>query len=142
MAMSASHVLSAGTIAGAGALRSSGRAASAAAEMRSLSIGQATSFVPQRDAVLRISQGAAWVTLGLGLSNEAGQKAGDVVLQAGQTLQLKAGQSVVLEGKGGESLVYHFPKNQGGQPNLDEQPAKWFSRFQWGKTDGSMLYNI
>ena len=100
MAMSASHVLSAGTIAGAGALRSSGRAASAAAEMRTLALGQANSFVPQRDVVLRVSQGAAWVTLGLGMSNEAGQKAGDVVLQAGQTLQLKAGQSVVLEGKG------------------------------------------
>ena len=131
MAMSASHVLSAGTIAGAGALRSSGRAASAAAEMRTLALGQANSFVPQRDVVLRVSQGAAWVTLGLGMSNEAGQ-----------TLQLKAGQSVVLEGKGAEPLVYHFPKSQGGQPNLDEQPAKWFSRFQWGKTDGSMLYNI
>ena len=142
MAMSASHVLSAGTIAGAGALRSSGRAASAAAEMRTLALGQANSFAPQRDVVLRVSQGAAWVTLGLGMSNEAGQKAGDVVLQAGQTLQLKAGQSVVLEGKGAEPLVYHFPKSQGGQPNLDEQPAKWFSRFQWGKTDGSMLYNI
>ena len=141
MAMSASHVLSAGTVA-AGALRNSGRAASAAAEMRQLAAGQATSFVPKRDVVLRVSQGAAWVTLGLGLSNEGGLKAGDQIVHAGHTMQLKAGQSVVIESKSKEPLVYHFPKDQNGQPNLQEQPAKWFSRFQWGKTDGSMLYNI
>ena len=142
MAMSASHVLSAGTIAAAGAVRASGRAASAAAELRSLPAGQATSFVPKRDVVLRVSQGQAWVTLGLGLSNQGALKAGDQIVQAGQTVLLKAGQSVVVEGKGKESLVYHFPKDQNAQPNLDEKPAKWFSRFQWGKTDGSMLYNI
>ena len=141
MAMSASHVLSAGSIS-AGAVQSSGRAASAAAEMRNLAAGQATSFVPKRDVVLRVSQGAAWVTLGLGMSNEAGLKGGDLILQAGQTVTLKAGQSVVVESKTDQPLVYHFPQGQNGQPNLDEKPAKWFSRFQWGKTDGSMLYNI
>ena len=141
MAMSASHVLSAGTVA-AGALRSSGRAASAAAEMRTLAAGQALSFVPKRDTVLRVSQGAAWVTLGVGMSNEGTLRAGDQIVHAGHTMQLKAGQSVVIESKSKEPLVYHFPKDQNGQPNLQEQPAKWFSRFQWGKTDGSMLYNI
>ena len=140
MAMSASHVLSAGSIAARPARAS--RAASAAAEMRILPTGKAISFVPQRDTVLRISEGTAWVTLGLGLSNEASLQAGDLVLHAGHTVVLKAGQSVVIESKRQDALVYHFPKNQGGQPNLDEQPARWFTRFQWGKTDGSMFYNI
>ena len=34
--------------------------------MRTLAAGQALSFVPKRDTVLRVSQGAAWVTLGIG----------------------------------------------------------------------------
>lgn len=146
MAMSASHVLSAGSIA-ARPMRASGRAATAAAgsvasEMRILPAGKAVSFVPQRDTVLRISEGTAWITLGLGLSNEASLQAGDLVLHAGHSVVLKAGQSVVIESKRQDALVYHFPKNKGGQPNLDEQPARWFTRFQWGKTDGSMFYNI
>ncbi|MEG0920607.1 MAG: DUF2917 domain-containing protein [Comamonas sp.] len=142
MAMTASHVLSAGTIAAAGAVRASGRPASAAAEMCSLPVGQAASFVPRRDVVLRVSKGQAWVTLGVGMTNEGGLKSGDQIVQAGQTMVLKAGQSVVIEGKSQEPLVYHFPKDPNAQPNLLEQKRSWFSRFQWGKTDGSMLYNI
>ncbi len=142
MAMSASHVLSAGSLPATAVVRASGKAASAASELRNLSAGKAISFVPKRDVMLRVSQGAAWVTLGLGLSNEAGLKAGDQILHAGHTLMLKAGQSVVIESKSKEPLVYHFPKDPNGQPNLDEQTTRWYSRFQWGKTDGSMLYNI
>ena len=142
MAMSASHALSAGSLATAGALKSSGRAASAASEMRTLAVGQAMGFVPKRDMVLRVSQGQAWVTLGIGATNEGGLKMGDQIVQAGHPMVLKAGQSGVMESKSQEPLVYHFPKDPAAQANLQEKPASWFSRFQWGKTDGSMLYNI
>ncbi|MFC3216913.1 DUF2917 domain-containing protein [Comamonas sp. JC664] len=102
--------------------------------------GKAVSFVPQRDVVLRISEGTAWVTLGLGLSNEASLQAGDLVLHDGHTVVLKAGQSVVIESKRQDALVYTSQ-----EPG---RPANWMAArtlvhaLQWGKTDGSMLYNL
>ena len=138
MAMSALHLLSAGTLAGA-VRSSSGRAT--VSGLHTLPIGQALSFAPRRDTVFRVSQGQAWITTGVGVINDGAMKNGDQVLQAGQTILLKMGQSVVIEGKGRDPLVYHFPKYASDQPNLEEQPTRWFQRFQWGRTDGSMLFN-
>jgi hypothetical protein len=55
---------------------------------------------PERDSLLRIAQGAAWVTLP--------SQRGDHVLQAGQTLAVCSGEHVVIEDwhAGGAPLHY------------------------------------
>ncbi|MGE8317497.1 MAG: DUF2917 domain-containing protein [Comamonas sp.] len=121
-------------------IAASGRPQAATSDMRTLRAGQALGFVPVRDMVLRVSQGRAWVTLGMG---EGGaMQSGDQILFPGQTMVLKAGQSVVIDSGSAEPLVYHFPRDTWAQDNLQRQSGRWFSRFQWGRADGSMLYNV
>ncbi len=57
-----------------------------------LEAGLATTVQPRQAGVFRISQGPAWVTV-----SGAGAVLGDHVLQAGDSLDLQAGQRLVLE---------------------------------------------
>lgn len=111
-------------------------------DMRTLRAGQALSFVPRRDMVLRVSQGRAWVTLGVGMAQGGAMQSGDQILHPGHTMVLRAGQSVVIDSGSAEPLVYHFPKDIWAQDNLQRGSGRWFARFQWGRADGSMLYNV
>ena len=61
-----------------------------------LACGQALSWTPRRPAVLRVSAGRVWVTLGTGGVAHP-SAAGDRFLEPGETLVVPAGCRVVLE---------------------------------------------
>ena len=65
------------------------RSAARRADRLALPTGRAMALQPHAAAVLRISQGAAWVTLP--------SQPGDHFLQAGDTLHIRAGDRVVME---------------------------------------------
>ncbi|WCM94066.1 DUF2917 domain-containing protein [Acidovorax sp. NCPPB 2350] len=73
-----------------------------------LGTGQAHSLRPRVPMALRIASGRAWVTLDDGPNGAADPAAGDIVLQAGQTLWVAAGQHAVIESLGREPVQYRF----------------------------------
>lgn len=68
--------------------------------------GAAVSLTPRAPMALRIAEGRAWVTLDDGPHGAGGEAAGDVFLQAGQTLWVAQGQRAVVEPLGGQRVQY------------------------------------
>ena len=58
--------------------------------------GHAVGLRPRTDGVLRVAQGRAWVTWGVGVCGH-GNEAGDHVVWCGHSLTVPAGCSVVME---------------------------------------------
>ena len=80
----------------------------AAKDVCTLKPGAAVSFTPGTPRVLRITEGQAWVTLDDGPHGASREAAGDVFLQAGQTLWVAAGQHAVVETLGRQRLQYRW----------------------------------
>jgi len=120
----------------------SSRSQASVSDMRTLRAGQVLGFVPAQDMVLRVSRGRAWVTLGIGQAHGDAMQSGDQIVYPGHTMVLRAGQAVVIDGGSSEALAYHFLQDGWAQANLQQGPSRWFARFQWGRADGSLLYNV
>ena len=70
-----------------------------------LAPNHALSLYPEQASVLHIAQGRVWVTVGEGVQpRDAGY--GDCFLEAGDELQVRAGQRVVFESLDGVNPVY------------------------------------
>lgn len=80
----------------------------AAKDVCTLKPGAAISFTPGTPRALRITEGQAWVTLDDGPHGASREAAGDVFLQAGQTLWVAAGQHAVVETLGRQRLQYRW----------------------------------
>ena len=105
-------------------LFASSRATGAAAgEAGQVAAGAAVTLAPKAAMTLRIAEGQAWVTLGQGLVD-----GGDVVLCAGQSLPLAAGQKVVIEALGGRRLQYRCTREQAASAAR----ATWWRRASLG----------
>lgn len=103
---------------------SSPAANAAAGSTGAVAAGAAVSLTtPQAAMTLRIAEGQAWVTLGDGVG-----EAGDVVLCAGQSLQVAPGRSVVIEPLGGRRLQYRWTRADA----VSAQPASWWRRASFG----------
>jgi len=113
--MTTSHALSLFSIP-----RTAGAAAGGAG---SVATGAAVSLAPRAAMTLRIAEGQAWVTLGKGLGDSS-----DVVLCAGQSLQVAAGQSVVVEPLGEHRLQYRWTRLDAAHG----RPASWWRRASFG----------
>ncbi|WP_029413615.1 DUF2917 domain-containing protein [Paracidovorax oryzae] len=98
--MSASHVLN--------FQQSAVRDRSSGLDVYRLASGQAHSLRPRVPMALRIASGRAWVTIDDGLPGESDPAAGDIVLHAGQTLWIAAGQHAVIEPLGKDVVQYRF----------------------------------
>ena len=95
----------------------------AAGRTGTVAAGAAVSLSPSAPLTLRIAEGQAWVTLGQGLVD-----GGDVVLCAGQSLPLAAGQKVVIEALGGRRLQYRWTRGDAASA----RPASWWRRASFG----------
>lgn len=102
-------------------------AGAAAQEVRTLAVGAAHSLQGQRATMLRVAQGQAWVTLGDGPHGQAGERAGDGFLHAGQSLRIPAGQRVVVESVGTAPLQYRLQAVERAQAL-----PTWWQRAQVG----------
>ncbi|AVS85950.1 hypothetical protein C8239_15320 [Paracidovorax avenae] len=98
--MSASHVLN--------FQQSAVRDRSSGLDVYRLASGQAHSLRPRVPMALRIASGRAWVTIDDGAPGESDPAAGDIVLHAGQTLWIAAGQHAVIEPLGKDVVQYRF----------------------------------
>ncbi len=98
--MSASHVLN--------FQQSAVRDRSSGLDVYRLASGQAHSLRPRVPMALRIASGRAWVTIDDCLPGESDPAAGDIVLHAGQTLWIAAGQHAVIEPLGKDVVQYRF----------------------------------
>ena len=103
--------------------RASGASGAAAGRTGAVAAGAAVSLSPTVPLTLRIAEGQAWVTLGQGLVD-----GGDVVLCAGQSLPLAAGQKVVIEALGGRRLQYRCTREQAASAAR----ATWWRRASLG----------
>ena len=79
-----------------------------AKDICTLANGRAHSLRPRAPMALRIMSGHAWVTLDDGPNGERDMAAGDVFLNAGQTLWVAAGQHAVIEPLGRDGVQYRF----------------------------------
>ena len=86
--------------------------------------GAALSLAPKSAMTLRIAEGQAWVTLGHG----AEDRSSDVFLCGGQTLQVAAGQRVVIEAIGGRTVQYRWAPFS----VADTRPVAWWRRASLG----------
>ncbi|WP_353619181.1 DUF2917 domain-containing protein [Paracidovorax cattleyae] len=75
--------------------------------MYRLDSGKAHSLRPRVPMALRIASGRAWVTIDDPMG-ECDPAAGDIVLHAGQTLWIAAGQHAVIEPLGRDAVQYRF----------------------------------
>jgi len=80
----------------------------AAKDIFTLQPGTAASLKPRTAMALRVAEGQAWVTLDDGPHGASRDCAGDVFLQAGQTLWVAAGQHAVVETLGNQRLQYRW----------------------------------
>lgn len=103
-----------------GSFRAEGAAAGSTG---TVAAGAAVSLAPQSAMTLRIAEGQAWVTLGQGVGDST-----DVFLCAGQSLQVAAGQSVVMEPLGGRRLQYRWTRGDAASA----RPASWWRRASFG----------
>lgn len=94
-----------------------------AAGAGTVAAGVAVSLAPRAAMTLRIAEGQAWVTLGKGLGDSS-----DVFLCAGQSLQVAAGQSVVVEPLNGRRLQYRWVRGEAASA----RPASWWRRASVG----------
>jgi len=83
--------------------------------------GAAATLVPKAAMVLRVAEGQAWVTLGNGERD-------DLILCAGQSVPVAAGQSVVVEPLGGRRLQYRWVDGDAA----GARPASWWRRASVG----------
>ncbi|WP_298207560.1 DUF2917 domain-containing protein [Acidovorax sp.] len=84
--------------------------------------GTAVRLAPKAAMALRISEGQAWVTLGNGLGDNS-----DLFLCAGQTLDVAAGQSVVMEPLGDRRVQFRWAR-----PAAEAGRATWWRRASFG----------
>lgn len=109
---------------------------SAAPAVCTLAPGAAIRFTPRAPTALRIAEGRAWVTLDDGIDGARGEAAGDVFLQAGQTLWVAAGQCAVVESLDGKRLQYRWTAPQGSAARRPS--ASWWQRLRGnGRTAGA-----
>ena len=101
--------------------------------INTLKPGQAVSLTPRKAMALRVAEGQAWVTLDDGPHGTSRDSAGDVFLQAGQTLWVAAGQHAVVETLGNQRLQYRWA----AQPSRSA-PA-WWQRASLGMTAVPMV---
>jgi len=100
----------------------------AAKDICTLKPGEAASLKPRKAMALRVAEGQAWVTLDDGPHGASSESAGDVFLQAGQTLWVAAGQHAVVETLGNQRLQYRWT-------GLAERSAPaWWKRAALGVT--------
>lgn len=106
------------------------RAAAPAGAPCTVCPGAAISLLPRAPTALRIAEGRAWVTLDDGPHGRAAEAAGDVFLQAGQTLWVASGQHAVVEPLDGRPLRYRL----GGLADAPRPSvvAQWWQRV-WGE---------
>lgn len=105
-------------------LLASSRATAAAADRTgTVAAGAAATLVPRSAMTLRIAEGQAWVTLGKGPGDSS-----DLFLCAGQSVQVAAGQSVVVEPLGGRRLQYRWTRRDAASA----RPASWWRRASVG----------
>ncbi|MFD2299840.1 DUF2917 domain-containing protein [Paracidovorax citrulli] len=97
--MSASHVLN--------FQQSAARDRATGMDVYRLDSGKAHSLRPRVPMALRIASGRAWVTIDDGLPGGSDPAAGDIVLHAGQTLWIAAGQHAVIEPLGKDAVQYY-----------------------------------
>lgn len=86
--------------------------------------GAALSLTPKSAITLRIAEGQAWITLGHG----ADDRSSDVFLCGGQTLQVAAGQRVVIEAIGGRTVQCRWAPFS----VVDTRPVAWWRRASLG----------
>lgn len=96
--------------------------------INTLKPGQAVSLTPRKPMALRVAEGQAWVTLDDGPHGASSGSAGDVFLQAGQTLWVAAGQHAVVETLGNQRLQYRWAV----QPS--RSAPSWWRRASLGMT--------
>ena len=82
------------------------------AKSGSLRPGQALSWQPREAGVLALTQGRAWLTFD-GPHAGHGNASGDFFLQAGQALELRAGQRVVIETWGPVPVCFEWSGTPG-----------------------------
>ncbi len=92
--------------------------------------GAAVRLTAARPMALRIGEGQAWVTLGNGEITH-----GDLVLCAGQTLQLAAGQQAVIEPLHQRRLQYRLTRAQAG---ARAAAASWWRRAALGNAQPTL----
>jgi hypothetical protein len=83
--------------------------------------GLAFSWWPREAGVFSVTQGGAWLTLD-GPHSGPGNELGDHVLQVGQTLVVRAGQRLVIETWGAESVHFAWTPTR--------QASHWLAVFQ------------
>lgn len=88
-----------------------------------MAAGAAVTLAPKAAMTLRIAEGQAWVTLGQGLGDGS-----DLILRAGQSVPVAAGQSVVIEPLNGRRLQYRWVRGDAA----DARPAAWWRRASVG----------
>ncbi len=113
--MSASHVLN--------FQQSSARERSSGADVHRLDAGCAHSLRPRAPMALRIASGRVWVTMDGGPDGACDLAAGDIFLQAGQTLWIAAGQHAVIEPLGKEPVQYRFEASRAAKGEAAVQGA-------------------
>ncbi len=105
-------------------LFASSRAAGAAAgSTGTVAVGAAVTLAPKVAMTLRIAEGQAWVTLGKGQGDGS-----DLILCAGQSVPVAAGQSVVVESLNGRRLQYRWVDGDAASA----RPASWWRRASVG----------
>ena len=93
-------------------------ARTAAGVTHTVAPGTAIRLAPRAPMALRIAEGQAWITLGQGVATND-----DLVLCAGQTLQVAVGQRVVVEPLGDRRLQYRLTRQEAGAG-----AASWWRR--------------
>jgi hypothetical protein len=109
--------------------------AAAAGGLGTVAPGVALSLAHQSAMTLRVTEGQAWVTLGHGPDD----RSSDVFLCGGQTLQVAAGQHVVVEAIGGRAVQFRWAPFS----VADTRPVAWWRRASLGNgmpTHGESCY--
>ncbi|PUA95291.1 hypothetical protein C8C99_0090 [Acidovorax sp. 107] len=94
-----------------------------AGDAGTVAAGAAATLAPKAAMTLRIAEGQAWVTLGKGLGDGS-----DLILCAGQSVPVAAGQPVVIEPLNGRRLQYRWVSGDAA----DARPAAWWRRASVG----------
>lgn len=101
--------------------------------LHTVSPGRAFTLTAKRPMSLRVADGQAWVTLGNGELTD-----GDLVLGAGQTLQLAAGQQVVMESLSARPVQVRWSKSRSA---AHQAAVAWWQRASLS-SDRSLPYGV
>lgn len=97
---------------------------------------RALTLHPRRDGVLRVAEGQLWATLD-GPHAGAGRGLGDLVIDTGASLRLRAGQRVVIESTRSDAPAW-FAWDSVAEPRIVPQPC-WQPVVQsWRDLRGSI----